>query len=140
MKEIKLIKPTIEYAEDIMHFRQELLDANDSDCFAGCGSLKNCTTAENAWFTRKVLDERNIHPKKAIICCKNFHARRCLMYYQFTFPDTTFMIAPVIGSSAISFTKDNWYKTENGVKRVLGELNRLGTRFGPEFTVFKEEI
>uniref|UniRef100_UPI004056D783 YdcF family protein n=1 Tax=Acetatifactor sp. TaxID=1872090 RepID=UPI004056D783 len=96
-------------------------------------------TAENARLTRKVLDERNIRPKKAIICCKAFHARRCLMYYQFSFPDTTFLIAPVAGPSGINVTRDNWYKTESGLKRVLGELNRLGTQFGPEFTVFKEE-
>lgn len=99
-------------------------------------------TAENGWFTKKVLDERNIHPQKAIICCKGFHARRCLMYYQFTFPETIFMIAPVFGtdSSGIHVTRDNWYKTDKGVKRVLGELNRLGTQFGPEFDVFKEEM
>jgi len=38
MIEIKLVKPTMEYANDIMSFRQEVLDANNS--FAGCGSLK----------------------------------------------------------------------------------------------------
>lgn len=46
MDRIKLIEPTMEYAEDIMQLRQELLDANDADAFAGCGSLRNCETAE----------------------------------------------------------------------------------------------
>ncbi len=51
MIEIKLMKPTMEYAIDIMSFRQEVLDANNS--FAGCGSLKNCVSA-NEWI--KILD------------------------------------------------------------------------------------
>lgn len=46
MEEITLLKPTTEYSEDIMQFRQELLDANDADSFAGCGSLRKCQTAE----------------------------------------------------------------------------------------------
>lgn len=48
MSQIKLIEPTKKYAKDIMRLRQELLDANDADAFAGCGSLRNCETAE-AW-------------------------------------------------------------------------------------------
>lgn len=46
MEEIRLVKPTIQYAEQIMQFRQELIDAKDGDSFAGCGSLQECTTAE----------------------------------------------------------------------------------------------
>lgn len=46
MAEIILQKPTIEYADEIMSFRQEILEANDSDAFAGCGSLRGCETAE----------------------------------------------------------------------------------------------
>lgn len=86
-------------------------------------------TGENAWLSKKLLDAKGIHPRKAIICCKGFHSRRCLMYYQFTFPETEFMIAPVY----VNVTKENWYLTEQGQKRVLGELNRLGTQFGPEW-------
>lgn len=58
MNEIRLIKPTMHYAEQIMQFRQELIVAKDGDSFAGCGSLQECTTAE-AWL--KVLaDMANI--------------------------------------------------------------------------------
>lgn len=46
---IRLIKPTMDYAEEIMALRQELLQADDGDdAFAGCGSLRNCETAA-AW-------------------------------------------------------------------------------------------
>lgn len=87
-------------------------------------------TAENARFSRKLLDAKGLHPKKAIICCKGFHARRCLMYYQLCFPDTELLIAPVEGK----VTRENWYRTEAGQRRVLGELARLGTQFTPELT------
>jgi len=51
VKEIKLMKPTMEYVDDIMSFRQEILDEKDS--FAGCGSLKNCSSTDECI---KILD------------------------------------------------------------------------------------
>lgn len=87
-------------------------------------------TAENARLSRKVLDAKGIHPKKAILCCKGYHSRRSLMYYQSNFPDTDFLVAPVY----IDITRENWYCTERGRKKVLGELKRLGTQFTPELT------
>lgn len=48
MDQIKLMEPTMQYADDIMQLRQELLMANDGDAFAGCGSLRDCETGE-AW-------------------------------------------------------------------------------------------
>lgn len=44
MNEISLIKPTMEFAEDIIGFRQELLDTGSD--FAGCGPLYDCTIAD----------------------------------------------------------------------------------------------
>lgn len=43
---ITLIKPSMEFGEDIMQFRKELLEAGDCDSFAGCGSLRQCQSAE----------------------------------------------------------------------------------------------
>jgi len=43
MDEIKLLKPSMEYADEIMAFRQDLLDAGSD--FAGCGSLYRCESA-----------------------------------------------------------------------------------------------
>ena len=39
-------------------------------------------TYENAIFSRQVTDLHKIQVKKAILCCKTYHARRSLMYYQ----------------------------------------------------------
>ena len=48
MEKIKLIEPTIEYEKDVWDFRQEILDSDDKDKFAGCGTLERCTSA-NEW-------------------------------------------------------------------------------------------
>ena len=90
-------------------------------------------TQQNAVFSRKILAENGIRPQKAIICCKAFHARRCLMYYQLYFPDTQFLIAPVPYVEACDITRDNWYLTQKGREKVFGELSRIGTQFPAEF-------
>lgn len=51
MEEIRLLHPTLAYAEDIMKIRQEILEANDADAFAGCGDLQECETAD-AWLEK----------------------------------------------------------------------------------------
>ena len=49
-------------------------------------------TYQNAINSRKVTDAAGIRVKKAIICCKAQHARRCKLYYQYLYPQTTFLI------------------------------------------------
>lgn len=56
MSDIILKKPTIEYADDIMQLRQEIIDANDPDAFAGCGNLEECKTAQE-WIDRITMME-----------------------------------------------------------------------------------
>lgn len=111
-------------------FYTDVLERNGvaPDCILG--EDQAVFTAQNAWFTKRLLDAKGIRPKKAILCCKGYHARRCLMYYQFTFPDTEFIIAPVYVNN---ITGENWYRTPAGREKVLGELTRLGTQFVPEW-------
>jgi len=98
-------------------------------------------TKENAMFSRKVADENNLDIKKAIICCKSFHARRSLMCYQLAFPDTKFYIHPIpYYQGNILISKENWYKTEVGIERVLGELARCGNQFNDEILKLKEVL
>lgn len=44
VEEIRLISPSMQYDDEIMQFRKEIMEANDKDSFAGCGSLKSCST------------------------------------------------------------------------------------------------
>ncbi len=90
------------------------------------GEDKSGHTRDNAFFSRMAVDEKGVEIKTAIIVCKAFHARRCLMLYQMAFPDTTFFVCPVV---CMGITKDNWYKSEQGINRVLGELARCGNQF-----------
>lgn len=83
-------------------------------------------TRDNAFLSRKVLDKNGIEVKAAMIVCKAFHARRCLMLYQMAFPETSFIVCPV---HCYNITKENWFTTEKGVDRVLGELTRCGNQF-----------
>ena len=43
-------------------------------------------TYENALRSREVTDAAGIEVKKAILCCRNLHARRCILYYQLVYP------------------------------------------------------
>lgn len=87
-------------------------------------------TYENALLSKRVTDNHNLEIKKAIICCKSFHARRCLMHYQIAYPKTEFIICP---SQVKGITKDNWFTSEEGIDNVMGELSRCGSQFKDVF-------
>ena len=82
-------------------------------------------TQQNAFFSREVTDGAGLRVEKAIIVCRSFHARRCLTYWQLAFPETAFYVCPV---STNGIDKENWFRTEKGVDRVLGELARCGSQ------------
>lgn len=90
------------------------------------GEDKSGHTRDNAFFSKKVADENGLDIKTAVIVCKAFHARRCLMLYSLAFPDTKFYVCPVV---CMEISKDNWFRTEQGIDRVLGELARCGNQF-----------
>lgn len=86
-------------------------------------------TKENALFSRGVCDRAGIFPKKAIICCKSFHARRCFMSYAVAFPDTELFVSSV---NVYDITKENWFTFEYGIHRVMGEVKRCGEYYETE--------
>ena len=94
-------------------------------------------TKQNAMFSRKVADEHGLSIQNAIIVCKSFHARRCLMCYQFAFPQAEIKVSPV---DVYGITRDNWYKHEYGIDRVMGELLRCGDQFADEFKTLLSNI
>ena len=52
-------------------------------------------TYENAIYSRQVTDHAELEIERAILCCKSYHVRRCLMYYQLLSPKTEFYVVPV---------------------------------------------
>ncbi len=113
------------YQSDCEFFTDVLLK-NDVPASAIIGEDKSGHTRDNAFLSRKAVDERGVDINAALIVCKAFHARRCLMLYQMAFPDAKIKVCPV---HCYNITKDNWYKSETGIDRVLGELSRCGNQF-----------
>ena len=83
-------------------------------------------TWQNALFSRKVTDRAGINVKKAILCCKNYHARRAYMYYQRAYPETEFLVCPC---SVDGVTKKNWKQTQQGIDEVMAETKRIISQF-----------
>lgn len=83
-------------------------------------------TYENAIYSRKVTDCLGMEIKKAILCCKPYHARRSLLYYQLLYPETQFFVRPIQDSDV---KRENWYLTEKGIRRVFGEVQKIGEQF-----------
>ena len=83
-------------------------------------------TYENAIYSRQVTDHAELEIERAILCCKSYHARRCLMYYQLLYPETEFYVVPV---NADGITRENWRKNEEGIDAVTGELSRIVKQF-----------
>lgn len=114
-----------DYYSDCEFFTDVLLK-NGVPSSAIIGENRSGHTRDNAFLSRKAVDEKGVEIKTALIVCKAFHARRCLMLYQMAFPDVTIKVCPV---PCYNITKDNWYKSESGIDRVLGELYRCGNQF-----------
>ena len=114
-----------DYQSDCEFFTDVLLK-NGVPAAAIIREDKSGHTRDNAFLSRKAVDERGIDVKTALIVCKAFHARRCLMLYQMAFPDVDIKVCPV---HCYNITKENWYESEAGIDRVLGELARCGNQF-----------
>ena len=83
-------------------------------------------TYQNAINTRKLLDERGIEVKKALLCCQAYHARRSKLYYQILFPETEILVITTITKG---ITRDNWLRNREMSDIVLGEIERCGSQF-----------
>lgn len=87
---------------------------------------KSGYTRDNAFLSRKAADDHGLVIRKAIVCCKSFHARRCLMLYQLAFPETKISVVPI---DCYGITCGNWHTFDYGIDRVFGELARCGNQF-----------
>lgn len=80
-------------------------------------------TYENAIYTRALTGGE---VKRAILVCKPYHARRCLLYYQLLFPDTELLACP---AELTDITRENWHTDPEKIDCVLGEVRRCGSQF-----------
>ncbi len=119
---------------------QQNAGAYETECDYLCAILRRCGvpesavlredqatyTYENAIYSRRRTEELGLEVRRAILCCQAFHARRCLMYYQEQFPDTEFLVCPVVTKG---IGRETWHRTRQGIDRVLGEVERCGGQF-----------
>ena len=87
-------------------------------------------TWDNARKSAAVLKAQEISARTAILCCRPFHARRALLYYQTAMPETRFLVCPAREEGV---NQDDWYLTQAGRTRVMGEVRRLGDQIVPQF-------
>lgn len=81
---------------------------------------------ENAAFSAQVINAAGIRVQRAIICCQAFHARRAFLSYACHFPDTELIVVP---TATQGITKENWFKSEKGYRKVMGEVAKCGAYF-----------
>lgn len=94
-------------------------------------------TKANALLSKAAVEKAGIPHSRIIICCKGFHARRCFILYQLAFPESEIFIAPLNEAHPVS--KENWFKSQEGIERVLGELSRCGNQPLPELVALITE-
>lgn len=81
-------------------------------------------TLENAEKTRELLlKEQGRLPGRAILCCKAHHARRAYFYYSLVLPEVEILVHP---TPIDGITREDWRRTPEGRRAVLGELSRMG--------------
>ena len=107
-------------------FLTDVLLKNGVPASAIIGEDQSGHTRDNAFLSREVVDKSGVAVHTALIVCKAFHARRCMMLYQMAFPDVDIKVCPV---HCYNITRDNWYESKTGIDRVLGELARCGNQF-----------
>ena len=70
-----------EFETESDHFAKILMEEGVPEC-AILKEREATYTYQNAINTRKLLDEKGIMVKRALLCCQAFHARRSKLYYQ----------------------------------------------------------
>lgn len=81
---------------------------------------------ENAMHSAQTVKDAGIEVKRAIICCQAFHARRAFLSYACHFGGTELMVFP---TATQGITKDDWFKSEKGYKKVMSEVAKCGFYF-----------
>jgi uncharacterized SAM-binding protein YcdF (DUF218 family) len=85
-------------------------------------------TFENAELSWQAIRQAALEVGAAILVCKAFHARRAHMAYSAAFPEhVLFMVSPVHDERDIR--RDNWFTSELGIRKVMGEVEKIGRYF-----------
>jgi uncharacterized SAM-binding protein YcdF (DUF218 family) len=114
-----------EYATDFAYCKHILME-NGVPESAIIQEDQATNSMENAMFSAQVLRQLGLVIHKAILCCQAFHARRAFLSYACYFPGTELLVAP---TATHGITKENWFNSEKGYQKVMGEIRKCGTYF-----------
>ncbi len=89
---------------------------------------KSTNTLENVLFSLPIIEESlgldNVKTIVAVV--KNFHARRALMTLRKNLPARVVLkSASYVPLPLFNFTKDDWFLSEVGREKVLGEMEKI---------------
>lgn len=87
-------------------------------------------TRANAELSRALVDEKGLKADTVLVVCKSFHARRCQMFFQSAFGKSEVLMIPV--DIRTGEGRDDWFKSEKGIQRILGEVKRCGEQVNAE--------
>lgn len=87
-------------------------------------------TLDNAMKSRAVTDGLGLAIRRAILCCRPYHALRAKFYYACAYPETEILVC---APSVPGMNRDDWHTTPHGRNRVLGEVHRMGEQVKDAF-------
>lgn len=114
-----------DYATDY-EYCKHILMANGVPETAILREDRATNSMENAMFSAQAAREAGLAVRKAILCCQAFHARRAYLSYACHFPDAELLVVP---TQTQDIGREDWYKSEKGYKKVLGEVAKCGVYF-----------
>lgn len=114
-----------EYATDFEYCKHILME-NGVPESAILREDRATNSMENAMYSAQAVKDTGIEVKRAIICCQAFHARRAFLSYACHFGDTELIVVP---TATQGITRNDWFKSEKGYKKVMGEVAKCGVYF-----------
>ncbi len=113
------------YASDFAYCKHILME-NGVPEYAILREDRATNSMENAMYSAQAVRDAGIQVRRAIICCQAFHSRRAFLSYACYFPGVELMVVP---TATQGIAKEDWYRSEKGYKKVMGEVAKCGAYF-----------
>lgn len=114
-----------EYTTDFEYCKRILLE-NGVPESAILREDRATNSMENALYSAQAVKDAGVKVNQAILCCQAFHARRAFLSYACHFGGVELLVVP---TKTQGIEKDDWYKSEKGYKKVMGEVAKCGVYF-----------
>ncbi len=110
------------YAIDYEYYRDILMEEGVPEDAIWCEE-RATSLMESAWYSAAAVRTLGVKIERAIICCQAYQARRAYKSYAYQFKGIELMVVPV---ETYNITSKDWWKDEQAVKVVMGEMEKCG--------------